>query len=112
MEIDPVEITLRDGRRATLRAIHEGDRDKLKDAIHALSVESRYYRFFSPMPKVPSTLLDRATRPDADRELQLVAVAGEGADEKIIAGARYGAVAGGDDCEFGCARSFRSGCIG
>ena len=48
-------------------------------------------------------MLERATRPDAKRELQLVAVVGEGEDEKIIGGARYAAAPNSADCEFAVA---------
>ena len=101
--MDPVDVQLRDGRRVRLRAICEQDGEKLQDAIRALSVQSSYYRFFSPLPQLPTKLLERATRPEPERELQLVAVIGEGADEKIIAGARYGAIPDSRDCEFAVA---------
>ena len=98
--MDSVDIELRDGRRVTVRTIREEDKDKLQDAIRSLSVQSSYYRFFSPLPKLSAKLLERATRPEAERELQLVAVVGEGAEEKIIGGARYAAIADSRDCEF------------
>jgi RimJ/RimL family protein N-acetyltransferase len=100
---DPVEMQLRDGRRVTVRAIHAHDRDKLQAAVRKLSPESRYLRFFSPLRELPPQLLERATHPEAARELQLVAVIGAGAEEQIIAGARYAATATDGDCEFGVA---------
>ena len=87
----------------TLRAIRAQDKDKLQEAMRALSAQSSYYRFFSPLRELSPQLLERATRPEPDRELQLVAVVGEGAQEKIIGGARYAAVAGSRDCEFAVA---------
>ena len=101
--MDSLDVELRDGRRVTVRTIREDDKDKLQDAIRALSVQSSYYRFFSPLPKLPAKLLERAIRPEAERELQLVAVVGEGAEEKIIGGARYSALADSRDCEFAVA---------
>src|SRR6185503_9466080 len=53
--------------------------------------------------ELPRQWLDRATHPDAERELQLVAVAASGAEEEIIAGARYAATATDGDCEFAVA---------
>lgn len=103
MAIDPIDVELRDGRRVTVRAIRPTDADKLQEAIGALSVESSYKRFFSPMRKLSAKLLDRATHPEPGRELQLVAVVAEGSDEKIIAGTRYAALATGEDCEFAIA---------
>jgi GNAT superfamily N-acetyltransferase len=102
-EFDPVDVQLRDGRHVTLRAIRAQDKDKLQEAIRALSVQSSYYRFFSPLRELSQQLLERATHPETDSELQLVAVSGEGAQEKIIGGARYAAVAGSRDCEFAVA---------
>jgi GNAT superfamily N-acetyltransferase len=75
----------------------------LQEAIHALSKESRYSRFFSPLRELPPNLLERATHPEPGRELQLVAIVGEGSQEKIVGGARYGAVEESGDCEFAVA---------
>ena len=103
MKVAPVNIELRDGRHATLRVIEERDADKLQEAIRALSMESSYYRFFSPLRQLPPKLLERATRADPGRALQLIVVFGEGEQEKIIGGARYDAVEGTGDCEFAVA---------
>lgn len=100
---EPIAIELRDGRRATLRAIGLEDAQKLQAAVRAFSTETSYYRFFSPLKELSSSMLERAIRPDPKRELQLVAVAGRGADEKIIAGARYSALVNSPDCEFAVA---------
>ena len=102
-ELDPVDVRLRDGRHVTLRAIRADDRDKLQEAMRALSAQSSYYRFFSPLRELSPQLLERATRPEPGRELQLVAVIGEGAGEQIIGGARYAALAGSRVCEFAVA---------
>ena len=75
----------------------------LQDAIRALSRESRYTRFFSPLRELPPNLLERATHPEPGRELQLVAVSADESGEKIIGGARYGALEAGGDCEFAVA---------
>jgi acetyltransferase len=48
-------------------------------------------------------MVARATHPDAKREVQLVAVVGAGGEEKIVAGARYGATETVGDCEFAVA---------
>jgi GNAT superfamily N-acetyltransferase len=99
----PVAVRLRDGTEVMLRAIRPDDAGKLATAIHALSAESRYSRFFAAVPRVSSQMVVRATHPDAKREVQLVAVVGTGADETIIAGARYGATKTEGDCEFAVA---------
>jgi GNAT superfamily N-acetyltransferase len=99
LDFQPLAVRLRDGSEVTVRAIRAEDADKLQSAIRAISAEGRYSRFFSALKELPPQLLDRATHPDAKRELQLVAVA----DEQIIGGARYAATATDGDCEFGVA---------
>jgi GNAT superfamily N-acetyltransferase len=94
-----VTVQLRDGRVLTVRAIHADDRDKLQTAVRTLSPDARYSRFFSPLRELPAPLLERATHPDAESELQLVAVAGDA----IVAGARYAATAEPTCCEFAAA---------
>jgi GNAT superfamily N-acetyltransferase len=101
--VQPITVRLRDGAEVTLRAIRPDDDDKLTTAILALSAESRYSRFFAPVPRVSSQMVARATHPDAKREVQLVAVVRSGAEEKIVAGARYGATETEGDCEFAVA---------
>lgn len=96
----PVELRLRDGRCVTVRAVRPEDKDEFQAALKGLSPESRYARFMSPLRELSPKMLDRATHPEAGRELQLVVVTREGAREKIVAGARYSAAAGSRDCEF------------
>jgi GNAT superfamily N-acetyltransferase len=99
----PIAAQLRDGTTVTIRAIRPDDADKLTVAVLALSPESRYSRFFSPMPRVPAQMVERATRFNAETALQLVAVTGDGTEETIVAGARYGATETAGDCEFAVA---------
>ena len=87
----------------TVRAVRPDDRDRLQAAVRSLSDESRYLRFMSFVKELSPSLLDQATRPEPERELQLVAVAGEGSEESIVAGARYAAEAESSTCEFAVA---------
>ena len=105
VEFVPVELKLRGGRRVMLRAVRAGDKEKLQATLRGLSAESRYARFMSPLRELSPTMLERATRPDPERELQLVAVIGESGQEEIVAGARYSAAPGSKDCEFAIALS-------
>jgi GNAT superfamily N-acetyltransferase len=102
-DLQPVVVRLRDGRQVTVRAIRAEDRENLQTAIRRLSAESRYSRFFTPLRELPLTLLERATHPDASRELQLVAVVDSGAEQEIVAGARFAATGTDGDCEFAVA---------
>ena len=99
MTWQPIPVPLRDGRVLTVRAIRADDRDQLQTAVRTLSPDARYSRFFSPLRELPASLLERATHPDAESELQLVAVAGDA----IVAGARYAGTEEPACCEFAVA---------
>lgn len=99
----PVVVTLRQGRRVTVRAVRPDDTERLQSAIRAMSDESRYSRFMGTLRELPPALLDLATNPRAGRDFQLVAVTGEGAEETIVAGARYSSETGSTECEFAIA---------
>ena len=99
-EFIPVDLPLAGGRRVTLRAVHPQDKDAMQAAIKRLSAESRYARFMTALRELPPQMLERAVNPDQARELQLVAVCGEGAQQKIVGGARYVGSPGSGDCEF------------
>ena len=97
----PVHVRLRDGRTVLLREIRPQDEDELRDAFHRLSADSRYARFMIPLREPPPAMLAAATRPDPEHDLALIAVSGEGgADQDIVAGARYVGASGSDTCEF------------
>ena len=102
-EFQPLDVQLKDGRRVTVREVRADDAERMQAALRAMSAESRYSRFMSAMRELSPKMLEKATHPDAERELQLVAVAGEGAEQKIVGGARYAAGSGSRDCEFALA---------
>jgi GNAT superfamily N-acetyltransferase len=96
---EPEVWRLRSGRSVTVRLVRPDDQTRLQDAMRHLSDESRYMRFMGFTRELSPQLLDRATHPVPGRELQLLAVTGEGDAETIVASARYAADASGD-CEF------------
>ncbi len=102
-EFQPQELKLRDGRQVTVREVCAADAERMQTALRAMSDESRYARFMSALRELSPKMLEKATRPDAEREFQLVAVTGEGAQQKIVGGARYAAAPGSRDCEFALA---------
>jgi nucleotide-binding universal stress UspA family protein len=69
-----MEVTLKDGSRVRIRPIEPGDRTALAEGFERLSPESRYRRFFSPVPKLRERDLDYLTRIDHHRHEALVAV--------------------------------------
>jgi RimJ/RimL family protein N-acetyltransferase len=96
----PIEATLRDGRRVRIRAIRPDDRAEVVQAFDRLSSESRYTRFMAPMRTLPATVLERTLHLQDAHELGLVAEidAPDGID--LVAGARYYVLPGGERCEF------------
>jgi L-amino acid N-acyltransferase YncA len=105
-DFTPVAVTLRDGRRVTLRAIRPDDGDALQAAMGRLSGEARYMRFMTALKELPPAMLERAVSPIADRDLALVALTDEADEEAgghIVAGARYLAEADLQTCEFAIA---------
>lgn len=100
MELAPISLQLRDGRRVTLRTIGPQDKDALQAALKALSPDSRYARFMFPLRELSPQMLESATQPEAGRELALVAVDDQGGVGRIIGGARYATIEGREDCEF------------
>ena len=58
MDSDPAIVTLADGSRLAIRPIEPGDRDLMRAGFERLSPESRYRRFFSPMPELTGRQLE------------------------------------------------------
>jgi GNAT superfamily N-acetyltransferase len=102
-DFTPIAVTLRGGRRVTLRSIRPDDGAALQAAFRGLSTESRYTRFMSAVNELSPSMLKHAVHPVAGRDLALVALAEPAvADEdvNIVGGARYGADAARQTCEF------------
>jgi nucleotide-binding universal stress UspA family protein/RimJ/RimL family protein N-acetyltransferase len=69
-----VTVTLRDGSRIAIRPVEPDDRDTLAEGFRRLSPESRYRRFFAPIPELSERDLDYLTRVDHHDHEALVAV--------------------------------------
>ena len=81
LNVDPSGSTLRrlaDGTLVRLRLLRPSDREKLLAGFERLSFESRYWRFFTPMPQLPECVLRRLLDIDDWDSLALVAEAGDG----------------------------------
>lgn len=96
----PLSLTLRDGRRVTVREIRPEDRDGLHAAVLSLSPDARYTRFMSAVKDLPDKTYEAATHPEPSREFALVVVPEDGEGRQIVGGARYASSAGSDSCEF------------
>jgi GNAT superfamily N-acetyltransferase len=84
------EIACRSGARLTIRPIEVDDVERLARMFGRLSPETVYFRFFSPIRRLPHATLQRLVDVDHRRSEALVALDGD----EIVAVARYGAVTG------------------
>ena len=86
------DVLLRDGRTAHIRPIQPIDAELLVDFYSRVSDESKYYRFFSPMPTLSERDVIRFTQVDhVDRVAFILTVSGE-----MIAVGRYDVVKPGE----------------
>jgi nucleotide-binding universal stress UspA family protein/RimJ/RimL family protein N-acetyltransferase len=67
-------VTLRDGSQIAIRPITPDDREAIAEGLRRLSPESRYRRFFAPVPELSDRDLDYLTRVDHHRHEALVAL--------------------------------------
>ena len=89
------DVLLRDGRTAHLRPILPDDDDRLVDFYARVSEESKYYRFFSPMPTLSAKDVHRFTHVDYVHRVAFVVLLGG----QMIAVGRYDAAEGSTEAE-------------
>jgi|JRHI01.1.fsa_nt_gi acetyltransferase len=99
----PVElidvVRLAAGHRVLLRPVLPQDLDLHGTFFNGLSEESRYNRFFNPMPKVSAKTLKHLTHIDHGSHVALIAELISGDEEMVIAEARYQVEADGASAE-------------
>lgn len=103
-DFTPAAVTLRGGRRVTLREVRPGDEAALAAALKRLSGESRYLRFMAAVNELPPAMLKQRLVPG--RDLALVAVedpAGADGQCSVVGGARYLVDPARPVCEFAIA---------
>jgi RimJ/RimL family protein N-acetyltransferase len=88
-----------DGTPYRIRPIRPDDAQRERDFIDGLSPQSRYQRFMHIMREPDDALIAKLVNVDHHRTMALVAVTGDGADERIIGIARY-AADNDRECEF------------
>ncbi len=71
----PELVVLRDGSEILIRPIEPADKDALARGFQALSPESRYRRFLTPMPRLNAKLLAYLTEVDHENHEALLAEA-------------------------------------
>jgi RimJ/RimL family protein N-acetyltransferase len=95
----PLEAHTCDGLAYRIRPVSAADAQREREFIAALSPQSRYQRFMHNLREPGDALIARLVNVDFHRTMALVAVTGEGADERIIATAQYAADSD-TECEF------------
>ncbi len=86
------DVLLRDGRAAHIRPIGPGDAELLVDFYARVSEQSKYYRFFSPMPNLSDRDVKRFTEVDHVGRVAFVLIL----SGRMIAVGRYDVVRPGD----------------
>ncbi len=81
-------VSLPDVGDFKIRAIRPTDVSLLKELFAALSPRSVYMRFFSPLRQLSDEMLARLTQIDYDKQIALVAVQTQDAQERMLAVAR------------------------
>jgi len=97
---EPRVLELSDGTRVHVRPIVPEDEPLLIDAVAAMSERSVYFRFFSPMKRLPDALAHRLAVVDYNDRFAVVGTTHKpGGKERIVGVARYDRVVGTDVAE-------------
>lgn len=101
----PLVATASDGVAYRIRPICPADAERERAFILALSPESRFRRLMYTLREPSKEFIAQMVNVDHHRDMALVALHGEGSQEKIVGVARYSADQDGPDCEFAVAVS-------
>ncbi len=86
------DVVLRDGRTAHIRPIRPDDADLMVEFYARVSPQSKYYRFFAPMPELSDKDLHRFTHVDHTERVAFILTVGQ----QMIAVGRYDLVQPGE----------------
>ncbi|MXG88575.1 GNAT family N-acetyltransferase [Nocardioides flavescens] len=86
------DVLLRDGRTAHIRPIQPADADLLREFYARVSDRSKYYRFFSPMPRLSDRDVKRFTQVDHHERVAFILTL----QGQMIAVGRYDVVRPGE----------------
>ena len=89
-----------DGTDITIRPMRPEDAMLVKQFVHELSDESKYFRYMNSVQELTEEMLARLTQLDYSRELALVAVVEEFGKEVGLGVSRYAINPDGKTCEF------------
>ena len=97
---EPRILELTDGTKVHVRPIVPDDEPLLHEAVAAMSERTVYFRFFSPLKRMPDALAHRLAVVDYNDRFALVATSHKpGGKERIVGVARYDRVPGTDVAE-------------
>jgi ribosomal protein S18 acetylase RimI-like enzyme len=95
----PRTLELIDGTKVLVRPIVPEDEPLLHEAVAAMSERTVYFRFFSPLKRMPDALAHRLAVVDYNDRFALVATDKHRAKERIVGVARYDRVVNTDVAE-------------
>jgi RimJ/RimL family protein N-acetyltransferase len=95
----PRTLELIDGTKVLVRPIVPEDEPLLHEAVAAMSERTVYFRFFSPLKRMPDALAHRLAVVDYNDRFALVATDKHRASERIVGVARYDRVVNTDVAE-------------
>lgn len=88
-------VELKDGQQVRIRPIRADDEQRLHGAFARMSERTVYFRFFSPLKRLPDHLARRLARVDYQDRFALCAVSlGADGDEQVLGVARYDRIPG------------------
>jgi GNAT superfamily N-acetyltransferase len=91
---DPIEVTLRDGRRVTIRPIRRDDAARTAAFIDALSTQSKHALFLGGVTRLSDAAMQRLCNPHDPSDMAYVATVPSPGGERQIGVCRY---AGADE---------------
>jgi RimJ/RimL family protein N-acetyltransferase len=86
---DPIEATLRDGRRVTIRPIRADDIARTAAFIDSLSLQSKHGLFLAGIARLSDAALERLCAPRDARDMAYVATVSVDGRERQIGVCRY-----------------------
>ena len=97
---EPRILELTDGTKVHVRPIVPQDEPLLIEAVASMSERTVYFRFFSPLKRLPDALAHRLAVVDYNDRFAIVATTHRpGGKERIVGVARYDRAAGSDVAE-------------
>src|SRR2546421_4915180 len=97
---EPRTVEIREGPKVHLRPIVPGDEPLLHEAVAAMSERTVYFRFFSPLKRLPDAMAHRLAVVDYNDRFAIVATSHRPTGkDRILGVARYDRVVGTDVAE-------------